>query len=333
MTINSSSSSSPLSSSLSSVTCEEEELNFDSESLSFREFLHKYQHHRDKLSTSNSNSNSTKRCPPPSIYFGGCCFGAGFYIGVIKAMVDKWGPDFYKDVVLGGGSAGTIIAIGLALGKSPEYMDNLYKYVAENSYKKGPVYYASHYMEKAMREMLKDDDDAYKKIEGRMCIGTTAFYDKHRWHISWESNEDLINCVKGSYHVPFYCKRNPKIKGSYVVDGAYGFGGLDLMHGDDTLYVGIDPHAEITRHFTYPEMFYPPVGKDYIDMVDSGYAAMIEWDGNMTKKVGGRVANYTALKVLWTLKLFEIGVFKVIDFYYYIITVFLFAILFQYLMH
>jgi hypothetical protein len=30
--------------------------------------------------------------------------------------------------------------------------------------------------------------------------------------------------------------------------------GTDLLHGDATLYVGIDPHAEITRTFTYTEM-------------------------------------------------------------------------------
>ena len=44
-----------------------------------------------------------------------------------------------------------------------------------------------------------------------------------------------------------------------MVDGAYGFAGDDLLHGDDTLYVGIDPHAEITRTFTNSEMFFPLV--------------------------------------------------------------------------
>ena len=306
-------------------------LSFDGDSQSFHQFIHKYKINKSskgQSSSSSSPSSSSSSHPslPPSIYFGGCCFGAGFYIGVIKAMADMWGPDFYKDCVISGGSAGTIIGVGLALGKSPEYLDNLYKYVAENSHKKGPVYYASHYMEIAMRVMLKGDDEAYKKIAGRCCIGTTAFYDKHRWHLSWESNEDLIDCVKGSYHVPFYCKRNPKIKGTHVVDGAYGFGGFDLLHGDDTLYVGIDPHAEITRSFTYPEMFFPSVGQSYVDMVESGYLAMTLWKGNMIKKVGGRTANYDALKVLWTLKVVEIWVFHFIDYYHYMLTAIIIAL-------
>jgi hypothetical protein len=75
--------------------------------------------------------------------------------------------------------------------------------------------------------------------------------------VSWESNEDLLKCVQGSYHIPLYCKKNVGIKGVEVVDGAYGFRGENLPHGDQTLYVGIDPYAEITRSLTNTEMFYP----------------------------------------------------------------------------
>lgn len=101
----------------------------------------------------------------------------------------------------------------------------------------------------------------------------------------------ILDCIQGSYHIPFYCQRIKTLRGIEVVDGAYGFAGiiylyvfiystsvhiclkiftyvyfylitctnfllsgLDLPHGDETLYVGIDPHAEITRTFTYKEM-------------------------------------------------------------------------------
>jgi hypothetical protein len=129
---------------------------------------------------------------PPSIYFGGCCFGAAFYIGVHKAMVEKWGKDFYKHCLIGGGSAGTIFAVGLALGKSPEYMDKLYSKVAIQAKKFGPIYYASVFMTSGLEEMLADDPTAYKKLEGRCCFGTTSFFSRHRWHLSFESNDDLI---------------------------------------------------------------------------------------------------------------------------------------------
>ena len=45
-------------------------------------------------------------------------------------------------------------------------------------------------------------------------------------------------------------------------------------------------------------------------MVESGYQAMIKWDGKMFKKVGHRQPNYEALYVLWFLKVFEVAVFE-----------------------
>ena len=146
----------------------------------------------------SANSSSSV---PPSIYFGGCCFGAAFYVGVHKAMVEKWGEDFYKHCVVGGGSAGTIFAVGLALGKSPEYMDKLYSKVAEQSKSYGPIYYASVFMTKGLEEMFIDDPTAYKKLEGRCCFGTTSFFSRHRWHLSWENNDDLLGTISSNLEV------------------------------------------------------------------------------------------------------------------------------------
>jgi hypothetical protein len=225
-------------------------------------------------------------------------------VGVQMAMVEKWGPDFHKKVLWSGGSAGTIFAVGLALGKSADEMNRLYKTVADRANRHGAFYYGSVFMEEAVRELISDPL-AYKLLEGRCCIGTTSFFDKHRWHVSWADNEDLIHCIKSSCHIPFYCQGNKGIKGTLVVDGAYGFSGPDLPHGNHTLYVGIDPHAEITRLFTNDQMMYPAVGKEHDEMVKSGYVAFKQWDGRMIKKVERRTPNYQALYVLWTLKCFE----------------------------
>lgn len=200
-----------------------------------------------------SSSGSHTRCPYPSLYFGGCCFGAAFYVGVYKALWEMYGPEFAQGLLVSGGSAGTIFAVGIALGKTPEYMDNLYRRVAAKSHEHGPVYNplrhtgASVFMEEGLRDMVAGDALAYKKIEGVCYFGTTRYYDNHRWHLSWESNEDMIRCVQGSYHIPFYCHRNSPIQGIEVVDGAYGFSGINLLHGDATLYIGIDPHAEASQ--------------------------------------------------------------------------------------
>ena len=242
--------------------------------------------------------------PPPSIYFGGCAFGSAFYVGIACGMVERWGPDFYKRTLLSGGSAGTIFAIVLALGMSPESLDQMYQSVAEKTLRYHPIYFGSVFMEEVLRKLLSDPM-AYKRLEGRCCFGTTEFFSKHRWHVSWESNEDLIQTAQASFNIPIYCKRVQPVKGVMVLDGAYGFAGINLPHGDDTLYVGIDPHAEITRTLTNHQMFFPVVGEEYHDMVRSGYLAFKQWDGKLNKKVGRRVPNYPALYVLWALKMLE----------------------------
>ena len=204
-------------------------------------------------------------------------------VGVHKAMVKKWGPNFYRKVLMSGGSAGTIFALAIALGKDPDYMNELYSSIAVNTLRYTPIYFGSYYMEVELKKLLSDPM-AYKQIEGRCCFGTTAFFSKHRWHVSWDSNEDLIACIQASYHIPLYCKWSAGIKGVECVDGAYGFAGTDLPHGDQTLYVGIDPHAEITRTLTHNEMFYPSIGEEYEAMVQSGYDQLTAWNGKMNNE-------------------------------------------------
>jgi hypothetical protein len=259
---------------------------------------------------------------PSSIYFGGCAFGAAFYVGVVEAMADMWGKDFHKDVLFSGDSVGSIFAVGLALGKSPQYLDNLYRDVAEYSIRKGPVYHSSVSLEKKIEQMLVEEKNALRRLEGRASFGTTTFPFNHTWHVNWENEEDFMNCINGSMHIPFYTKRNDKIKGKIVIDGAYGFKGNDLFHGDDTLYVGIDPHAEVTRTFTYTEMFFPSTGAAYDDIKKSGYDAMIDWNGKMNKKCGHRVPNYSALYVLWFLSFFEnLWIFLEVSVYYLLLAI------------
>jgi patatin-like phospholipase/acyl hydrolase len=145
-------------------------------------------------------------------------------------MVEKWGPDFPCNTLISGGSAGTIFAVGLALGKSPQYMSDLYRKVSQNCHTFGTIYKCSQFMEEGLRDMLSDPL-SYKKLEGKCCFGTTSFFSRHRWHVSWDDNEDLIDCIKASFHIPFYCKRISSLRDIEVLDGAYGFAGSDLPHG------------------------------------------------------------------------------------------------------
>lgn len=262
--------------------------------------------------------------PPKSVYFGGCCWGAAFYVGVYKAMVEKWGDDFRHKTLITGDSAGSIFALGIALGRTPEQMDTLYRNMSAKSHSDGVIGKCSIWIEEYLLELFRTlPEDTHKKLEGKLRFGTTLFPFEHQWHESWDSNEHLLSELRLSYHVPIYCSRSKTIQnGVHVVDGAYGFAGHDLPHHDETLFVGIDPHAEITRHFTLLEMFWPAVGEKYDAIVDSGYQEMMKWDGKHKVKLGSRVANRPALYVLWFLKIFEI----IADLFEYIVYQLLFDV-------
>jgi hypothetical protein len=219
-------------------------------------------------------------------------------------MVERWGSDFYQKVLFAGGSVGCIFAIGSGLGLTPKELKEIYRSCAEKSARHGAVHFASIFMEECVRDMVKHPL-AFKLLEGRLCVGTTYFFSRHRWHVSWIDNEDLVACVKRSCHIPFYCQRDSGLRGELVVDGAYGFAGLNLPHGDETLYIGIDPHAEVTRTLENHQMMYPVINNEFEEIVQSGYHAFMAWDGKMNKKVGFRQPNYQALYVLWTLKICE----------------------------
>jgi hypothetical protein len=243
---------------------------------------------------------------PKSIYFGGCCWGASFYVGVYRAMWERWGPDFRHKCLITGDSAGSVFAVGIALGRTPDQMCELYRTMSEKASKNGFLGTVGGFMDEHLRAMLNQYPNAYRELEGKLKFGVTVFPFKHVWHDRWDSNEHLLDECRCSYHMPIYCGRPPSSIHGYVVDGAYGMAGHDMPHGCETLFIGIDPHAEVTREFTNSQMFYPALGDDYNEIVKSGYDAFMNWKGHRLRKVGSRTANYDALYVLWVLKVLEI---------------------------
>jgi hypothetical protein len=105
---------------------------------------------------------------------------------------------------------------------------------------------------------------------------------------------------------PIYFEELRFVNGKIVLDGAYSIAGSDLPEGDKTLFIGIDPNAEIIRTFTNRQMLFPLVGEEYQDIFRTGYDAMMKWDDTMKKKVGTRFLNYQALTILWIARIFEL---------------------------
>jgi len=216
--------------------------------------------------------------PFPEIYFGGCCWGAAFYIGAYRWLWETYGPHMTENgLCFTGDSAGSVVALFMGAGMHPDKLERIYKSVGERSAATQPWYNATQHtgssvytVEVIKAEVLDCDPQAYQKLQGKFYCGSTEYFDRHRWHTSWASNADLLDTLRGSIHIPFYCHSQAgPLCGSNCVDGAYGFAGADLLYGDRTLFIGIDPHAEVTRSFTNAEMLYPALGEECVNQANN----------------------------------------------------------------
>jgi len=200
-------------------------------------------------------------------------------------MVEKWGKDFHKDLVIAGASAGTILAVGICMGFSPDEIGELYLKTAREA-KYGIFHKGMLSLEHNCLRKLIEDPETYKKLEGKCHIGMTGFLTEHFWANSWKDNEDLLNCLKGSLHVPLVCDLVEPVADVHVVDGkillvkpflsinqlcymlskgAYGFAGTSLLalHGDDTLYIAPDPSADICTSLSTHQLLFPSEGEAF----------------------------------------------------------------------
>lgn len=260
-----------------------------------------YNELKDNIPTDHT-SNDTEL--PPSIYFGGSAWGSAFYVGVYQGLVDRFGPNFKDNMLVCGDSAGSIIAAAVALDITPEHLGQIHYTFAEVARQRGLWFGKAKYIVDGIIMTTLLEDDCYKKLNGMLAVGHTEFPFKHVFHSEWSSDEELFHCLRGSLHIPTYASfDNIRYKGKSPVDGAFSLKGADFPHGDSTLFIGFDPSADITRPMNFSQLVYPASKSEFFALVQSGYDAVFEWDGNMKNKIGHRKQNYKALLLFWPLRM------------------------------
>jgi hypothetical protein len=254
---------------------------------------------------------------PKSIYFGGSAFGSAFYSGVYKAMVQKWGPNFFENCIFLGDSAGSVWAMGIALGRSPDLLDELFRAFVMKTYTNGTFGKVNFFMEESVRQIIGDDETAYKRLENRCFIGTTSFFDKHSWTHSFESNEHLICTLLHSCRIPLYFGKNNMLT-QCKIDGAYSLSFKDLPNGNSTLFIRTDDSvADITCTTIFLETFWPIIGAHYDELSRKGENSMLSWNGTYVKKDSKQNPHYGIMFVLWCMYAVEsiISFFAIIHIY------------------
>ncbi len=246
------------------------------------------------------DSHDDSTCPK-SIYFGGGAFGSAFYSGVYKAMVQKWGPNFFENCIFLGDSAGSVWAMGIALGRSPEVLDKLFRAFCMKTHTNGTFGKVNLFMEESIRQIIGDDETAYKRLDNRCFIGTTSFFDKHTWTHSFENNEHLICTLLHSCRIPLYFGKNEMLN-QIKIDGADSLCFKDLPHGNLTLFIKPDdPTADITCSTIGAETLLPIIGDCYDEIFRKGENSMLSWNGTYIKKDTRQNPHYGVIFVLWSM--------------------------------
>ena len=158
----------------------------------------------------------------PAICFSGCGAQTHFYGGVAEYLIDNFETEDIDILCTSGGVyPGTILALNR---KMTDWV--LRDYVACHEYYTnrpyGPLLDTTDFLKNLWRGYLPDD--AYKKCNDHLhitvsCLGIYGFYEKRI--SNYESNEELIDAMVGTIHIPGIFRQLTVVCGKYAFDGCY----------------------------------------------------------------------------------------------------------------
>jgi hypothetical protein len=241
-------------------------------------------------------------------------FGGGYYIGVYKGMVERWGYKELQKKKYYGVSAGSIMALYILLGLTWEQLDNEFISISHSSKKNGIFLKASYYHNKSLEKFLYKD--AYKKISGKLFIGVTNFYGNLSVISKWKSDKDLIDTIHASMHIPYYCGSfTNRLNNKRCVDGGYSLNNYKFLE-ENTLKIGVW-NKNIYDVKLVPSLKFKHSYKSNLDyykiIKKKGYVDILNWSGEYIENNSYRSKKkYLKLSVIWLLRVSEDIVYKII---------------------
>ena len=156
---------------------------------------------------------------PESLFFQGSSWGCIYYIHCYVAMLEKYGESLY-DAKMGGNSSGALIALAIKLRASPAKLLAVYEQLAKRSRVEGVWGRMSIYHSEALAALMPNGDE-YKQLNGELFIGITRFFKRHELISRWNSQQELIDTMHASFHIPLYCSYIAKVNGQFAIDGVF----------------------------------------------------------------------------------------------------------------
>ena len=134
-----------------------------------------------------------------------------------------YGLNALQNVRFAGNSAGALIALCFASGHGWKFADELYLKLAESAIENGVFQKMSGYHDQAINSIFLEDPEFYKKVENKLFIGVTYYFDQYKLISKWQRNDQLRDCIHASMHIPYYCTHINKINNNHrAIDGGFG---------------------------------------------------------------------------------------------------------------
>ena len=219
-----------------------------------------------------------------TLYFGGGAWSSVFYLGVVKALEERFGKEYYKKFTFSGDSIGAFCAMLCSIGYGFENGKKLFIDFCETSKKKGILFGK---MSDRLDEIFKvlDKNPEYYKIlqKNKFKLGVSKFFNKYCIYTTWKNNEHLKEILHASTHVPFYCRLPKKIDNCFCFDGSFFLTNKALYDCDIT--IGKENYYDIVMNPTVKEIFLPPDKETIEKFIKEGYDKTINFDfDNIDKK-------------------------------------------------
>lgn len=231
-------------------------------------------------------------------------------VGAFRALEERYGTDFRKNLLITGDSAGSLFCLALALDISVDTIAVEYQILLENARNVGAIGKGDCTVDLFLERMIAkqpSEKAALAKLNGRLHIGYTSFPYRHVWCTYWETIDELKADFYKSAHVPLYSGgrwlHDPFLP--FIVDGSCSAHGECFAHGDETLCIGVNEPFDINIPASWPEKIYPPSLEEYEVLHDRGYNKVKEWDGKLVPKIGRKHPNYKVFPVFWFLRIVE----------------------------
>lgn len=186
--------------------------------------------------------------------FSGCAGAYPVHFGVVKRLLEITKNYPNHEFLYAGVSAGCMPALALALGFNAKEIDETFERFVNSFDRFWKTRYTHFYsnMEQSILSVL--GPNSYKDVSGRVLISltrVTPFGLKNELISEFHSNQDLVDAIITSSHLPFLWARPPvkKFRNFWALDGGISNNLVHLEGANNICFDLLDHPIQIADFF------------------------------------------------------------------------------------